>query len=68
MRYSGAEGWRGSVTVDGRALFDVIECDTAEGWADFVVKKDGKLVLNGDEIMVERVFGAVVFTPEGAAA
>ena len=68
MKYSGEQGDLGVVTLDGNPLKDVIECDPEEGYAVVFVKKDGRLVIDGDEIRTERVTGVVTFTREGPRA
>ena len=64
MKYSAEQGDRGAVTLDGKPLKDVLACDPEQGYAVVVVKKDGRLVIDGDEITTERVSGVVTFTPE----
>lgn len=68
MKYSAEQGDRGAVTLDGKTLTDVVECDPEEGYAVVVVKKAGRIVVDGDEIKTERLSGVVTFTREGPRA
>jgi hypothetical protein len=68
MKYSADLGDRGEVTLNGKPLTDVIECDPDEGYAVVAVKRDGRFVIEGDEIKTERLTGAVTFTRAAEAA
>jgi hypothetical protein len=48
------------VLIDGVLHLDAVEACEEEGWADVLVRgPDGQFVVQGDDIVTERVHGAV---------
>jgi hypothetical protein len=60
-RYSVENGDIGTVVFfNGVKVFDVVECDTCEGWiVTYKRKANGDLAIIGDEIQKEKFTGAV---------